>query len=74
MNRKKRTFSKPFDDALIKMEMIGEMAIEDGWASLDECLEQAPKALAILTRHAEAALRVMKRIEERECTMRPSEM
>ena len=73
MNRKKRTFSKPFDDALIKAEMVEEMAIEDGWTSLDECMAEAPSAIDVFMRHAEAAMRVMRRIEERESLVKPSE-
>ncbi len=75
MSRKKRTFSKPFNEALIHAELIQEMMIEDGWSGLDETVLRAnKKALAIFTRHAEAALRVLKRIEEREANLKPSDM
>jgi hypothetical protein len=66
MKRKKTKFSKPFNEALIKMEMIREMAIEDGWADLEECLKEAPKSLDIFLRHADAALRALERIQGKE--------
>jgi len=65
MKRKETKFSKPFNEALIKMEMIREMAIEDGWASLEECLKEAPKSLDIFLRHADAALRAFNRTQEK---------
>jgi hypothetical protein len=74
MNTKEKSFSETFDEALFKAEMIREMAIEDGWKSLDECLEQAPGALDILLRHADAALRALKRIREREKGASPSKI
>jgi hypothetical protein len=63
MNMQKAAFSEEFYDALLKADMIREMAIEDGWGTLEECMERAPEALDIFLRHAEAALRAVRRME-----------
>lgn len=73
MPRKRPAFSRPFNEALIKAEMINEMIAEDGWPSLEECLRRAPNALETFARHADAALRVIQRIDEREANLKPSE-
>ena len=63
MDRKTPLFSRPFDEALLRLALIEEMVHEDGWESLDDCFRSTPQALTILDRHATAALRVIKRIE-----------
>jgi hypothetical protein len=74
MSRKKPTYSKPFDEALIRARLIEEMMIEDGWSKFDESLFANTKAVAVFARHANAALRVFKWIEERENNIRPSDI
>ena len=74
MNRITPTFSRPFDEALIRLELIDEMIREDGWGTLDDCVRDAPQALKIFERHATAALRVFRRLEEREQHIRPSDI
>ena len=74
MNRAKSTFSKPFNEALIRAELIQEMLLADGWTQDEEIKELDPKIMGIFDRHADAALRVMRRIEERENDIRPSEV
>jgi hypothetical protein len=74
MSRKKPTFTKPFDEALIRARLIEEMMIEDGWSKFDESLFANKETLALFARHANAALRVFKWIEERENNIRPSEL
>jgi hypothetical protein len=74
MSRKKPTFSKPFDETMIRSELIQEMMIADGWAGVDKALFADSKTLGAFERHADAALRVFKRIEECENHIRPSEL
>ena len=69
------TFSKPFNDAMIRSELIQEMMVADGWSKDDEeWLFTQKKVWEIFYRHADAALRVIRRIEERENSIKPSEV
>jgi hypothetical protein len=69
------TFSKPFNDAMIRSELIQEMMVADGWSKDDEeWLLTQKKVLEIFDRHADAALRVFRRIEERENNLKPSDV
>jgi hypothetical protein len=75
MIRIRSTFSKPFNDAMIRSELIQEMMIADGWSKHDEeWLFTQEKVMEIFARHADAALRVFRRIEERENNMKPSDV
>ena len=60
-------FSQCFDNAILRMTMIEEMAKSDHWKSLDECMEFKPKALKDFSRYADAAMRAIKRMESGEC-------
>ena len=66
MSSQKPTFSNRFDNAILRMTMIEEMAKADHWKSLDECMEFKPKALKDFSRYADAAMRAIKRMESGE--------
>ena len=66
MNAKTSAFSQHFSDSLIKTAMIDEMARSDNWQSLDECLEIKPEVIKNFARYADAALRGLRKFEERE--------
>jgi hypothetical protein len=55
-----------FNDALVKLAMVDEMARSDNWQGLDECLEFQPELIKAFTRYADAALRAVRRIESEE--------
>jgi hypothetical protein len=60
---------------MIRSELIQEMMVADGWSKDDEeWLLTQKKVLEIFDRHADAALRVFRRIEERENNLKPSDV
>lgn len=73
MTREKPSFSKPFDDSLICSELVIEMMRVDGLDIEDHTILEHTRIRELLYRHANAALRVMRRIEEREANIRPSQ-
>ena len=75
MNRKKPTFSKPFSEAMILMQLLEEMAHADKFkGGYTQCLEEKPSTADMLLRHARAAVLVFQRIDEMENNLRPSDM
>lgn len=64
MSGNKSNFSGRFNDALIKMAMIDEMARADNWRGIDECLAIKPEAIKMFTRYADAAMRAIKQMEK----------
>jgi hypothetical protein len=64
MSQKKPVFSERFNDALLKMAMIDEMARADNWQGIDECLAIKPEAIKAFTRYADAAMRAIKQMEK----------
>ncbi len=72
MNRKKPTFSRTFDDAAFATAIIGEIAQAEGWDSLDRCMEKDMNAFRSYQRHAEAAVRALRKLEWRDNNFKPS--
>jgi hypothetical protein len=62
-------FSQHFNDTLIKTAMIDEMARSDNWQSLDECLEFKPEIIKNFARYADAALRAIRRMQEKHTSL-----
>jgi hypothetical protein len=63
MTARNSLFSERFDDALVIMSMVEEMARADNSRGVDECLAVQPAQVRVFMRYAEAALRAVKRIE-----------
>ncbi len=52
------------------MAIVTEMAVADGWDSLDECSEASPSMVETYLFLAEAALRAIKRSQIHGCDSR----
>lgn len=59
-----KQFSQRHNDSIAVMAMVCEMALVDGWQSLDECQAQSPDMVEHYMELANAALRAIKRINQ----------
>jgi hypothetical protein len=66
MNDMAVPLSRRGKNSLLILAIVAEIAVADGWASLDECLAENAPMVETYTRFAEAAMRVIKQRDKTE--------